>query len=469
MAISTERARASYADAEPTPFWLDRPDAPSPCSPLDGPATADLAIVGGGYTGLWTAIQAKEEDPGRDVVLVERDTIAFGASGRNGGFCDATLTHGLENGLSRFPDEIDRIEAVGRESFRGLAETIARHGIDCDWVTSGEVGVATEPHQVDWLREAADHGRARGLDSVFLDRDEVRAKLDSPSFLAGVWKRDHCAMVDPARLAWGLKRGALELGVRIHEATPVTGLASTGSGVRLGTPAGPIDARRVVLGTNGFTPLVRSIRRYVVPVYDYVLVTEPLSESQRDAIGWAERQGFADSTNHFHYFRTTEDGRILWGGYDAIYHFANGVRPEFEQRDATFSLLARQFFDMFPQLEGLRFSHRWGGVIDTCSRFSVMFGTALDAKVAYAVGYTGMGVAATRFGARTALDLVDLRDTERTRLRLVRSKPIAFPPEPLRWAGIHLTTKALTRADQREGRRGPWLRLLDSVGLGFDS
>ncbi len=120
MAISTERARASYADAEPTPFWLDRPDAPSPCSPLDGPATADLAIVGGGYTGLWTAIQAKEEDPGRDVVLVERDTIAFGASGRNGGFCDATLTHGLENGLSRFPDEIDRIEAVGRESFRGL-------------------------------------------------------------------------------------------------------------------------------------------------------------------------------------------------------------------------------------------------------------------------------------------------------------------------------------------------------------
>ena len=155
-------------------------------------------------------------------------------------------------------------------------------------------------------------------------------------------------MVDPARLAWGLKRVALELGVRIHEATPVTDLASTGSGVRLDTPAGPIDARRVVLGTNGFTPLVRSIRRYVVPVYDYVLVTEPLSEVQRDAIGWAERQGFADSTNHFHYFRTTEDGRILWGGYDAIYHFANGVRPEFEQRDATFSLLARQFFDDVP-------------------------------------------------------------------------------------------------------------------------
>jgi glycine/D-amino acid oxidase-like deaminating enzyme len=276
-------------------------------------------------------------------------------------------------------------------------------------------------------------------------------------------------MVDPARLAWGLKRVALELGVRIHEATPVSGLASTGAGVRLGTPAGSIDARRVVLGTNGFSPLVRSIRRYVVPVYDYVLVTEPLSEAQRDAIGWAERQGFADSTNHFHYFRTTEDGRILWGGYDAIYHFANGVRPEFEQRDATFSLLARQFFDMFPQLEGLRFSHRWGGVIDTCSRFSVMFGTALDAKVAYAVGYTGMGVAATRFGARTALDLVDGRDTERTRLRLVRSKPIPFPPEPLRWAGIHLTTRALTRADEREGRRGLWLRLLDSVGLGFDS
>ncbi|MDH5314696.1 MAG: FAD-dependent oxidoreductase, partial [Actinomycetota bacterium] len=147
----------------------------------------------------------------------------------------------------------------------------------------------------------------------------------------------------------------------------------------------------------------------------------------------------------------------------------NRVAPEREQREATFEVLAGHFFETFPQLEGMRFSHRWGGVIDTCSRFSVMFGTALDGRVAYAVGYTGMGVAATRFGARVALDLVDGSQTERTRLRLVRSKPVPFPPEPLRYTGIHLTTRALSIADRKAGRRGPWLRMLDAVGLGFDS
>jgi len=276
-------------------------------------------------------------------------------------------------------------------------------------------------------------------------------------------------MVDPARLAWGLRRAALELGVRLHERTPVTDLAKTTSGVALDTPGGRVDARRVVLATNAFPPLVRSIRRYVVPVYDYVLMTEPLTADQLASIGWARRQGFADSANHFHYYRLSADDRILWGGYDAVYHWRNAVAPQLEQRDVTFSRLAAHFFETFPQLEGVRFSHRWGGVIDTCSRFSVMFGTALDGRASYAVGYTGMGVAATRFGARTALDLVDGRDTERTRLRLVRSKPVPFPPEPLRSVGIGLTTRALTKADRNAGRRGPWLRMLDAVGLGFDS
>jgi glycine/D-amino acid oxidase-like deaminating enzyme len=297
----------------------------------------------------------------------------------------------------------------------------------------------------------------------------VRAELDSPTYLAGMWKRSGCAMVDPARLAWGLRRAALALGVRVHEHARATAIEKTPAGVALDTPNGRIEAGRVVLATNAFPPLVRSIRRYVVPVYDHVLMTEPLSDEQLASLGWARRQGFADSANHFHYYRLSADGRILWGGYDAVYHWRNGVRPEFEQREATFETLARHFFETFPQLEGVRFSHRWGGVIDTCSRFSVMFGTALDGRVAYAVGYTGMGVGATRFGARTALDLVDGRDTERTRLRLVRSKPVPFPPEPLRSTGIRLTTRALTKADRNAGRRGLWLRMLDAVGLGFDS
>ena len=469
MAAVADRLRETYADAAPVPYWLDQPGAPDACAALDAPTQADLAIVGGGFTGLWAAIQAKEEQPERDVVLLERDTVAFGASGRNGGFCDASLTHGLPNGIDRFPDEIETIERLAAESFQGIEETIERFGIDCDWNPEGEVLVAREPHEVEWMREGVEQSRRFGHDAVFLDRDRVRAELDSPTYLAGMWKRSECAMVDPARLAWGLRRAALELGVRMHEGTPVTGLAKTTTGVTLDTPAGRIDARRVLLATNAFPPLVRSIRRYVVPVYDYVLMTEPLTADQRASIGWARRQGFADSANHFHYYRMSTDDRILWGGYDAIYHWRNAVAPELEQREATFSTLAAHFFETFPQLEGLRFSHRWGGVIDTCSRFSVMFGTALDARVAYAVGYTGMGVAATRFGARAALDLVDGLDTERTRLRLVRSKPVPFPPEPLRSMGIQLTARALTSADRNAGRRGPWLRMLDAVGLGFDS
>jgi glycine/D-amino acid oxidase-like deaminating enzyme len=267
----------------------------------------------------------------------------------------------------------------------------------------------------------------------------------------------------------GLRRVALELGVRLHEHTPVTRIREMQDGVELTCPGGMLRARRVLLATNGFPPLVRAIRRYVVPVYDYVLVSEPLSASQRDAIGWHNRQGIGDATNQFHYYRLTRDERILWGGYDAIYHFGNAVDPRLEQRHETFSLLAEHFFQTFPQLEGLRFTHRWAGVIDTCSRFCVMWGTAMSGRVGYAVGYTGLGVAATRFGAHVALDLIDGVDSEAVRLRFVRDKPIPFPPEPLRWLGVQLTRKELARADRNQGRRGLYLRTLDRLGLGFDS
>jgi len=187
------------------------------------------------------------------------------------------------------------------------------------------------------------------------------------------------------------------------------------------------------------------------------------------AIGWSHRQGIGDMANQFHYYRLTDDDRILWGGYDAIYHWNNGLEPRFERRDETYTMLARHFFDTFPQLEGLRFTHAWAGAIDTCSRFSVFFGRRFGGKLAYAAGYTGLGVGATRWGARVCLDLVDDLATARTQLELVRKKPVPFPPEPFRSAGVWITRRALARADRRQGRRGPWLRLLDAVGLGFDS
>jgi len=204
-------------------------------------------------------------------------------------------------------------------------------------------------------------------------------------------------------------------------------------------------------------------------VYDYVLMTEPLSTAQLADIGWEGREGIGDAGNQFHYYRLSHDNRILWGGYDAMYYFAGKVAPRYDQRPETFAALADHFFATFPQLDGLRFTHAWGGAIDTCSRFSAFWGKAFDGRVAYVAGYTGLGVGATRFGGQVMLDLLDGVDNERTRLEMVRTKPVPFPPEPFRFAGIELTRRSIAAADRHEGRRNLWLRTLDRVGLGFDS
>jgi glycine/D-amino acid oxidase-like deaminating enzyme len=461
-------AAAALVDVRHTPYWLDGP-APDPCAALAGRTTADLAVVGGGYTGLWTALLAKERDPGRDVVVLEARTAGWAASGRNGGFCAASLTHGLRNGLDRFPGEMTTLQRLGRENLDGIEKAVADHGIDCSFERTGELTVATAPWQADDLRELPALAESVGERLEWLDRDEVRARVDSPTYLGGVLDRDGVAMLDPARLARGLRAACLRLGVRIHENTPVQGLADEGAAVALRTPYGRVTARRVALGTNAFPPLLRRLSSYVVPVWDYALVTEPLSPQQRAAIGWADRQGMADAGNLFHYYRLTDDGRVLWGGYDAVYHFGGRTDDRLERSPATFLRLAEHFQATFPQLEGLRFTHAWGGVIDTCSRFSAFWGTARGGRVAYAAGYTGLGVGATRFAAQVLLDLLAGESTERTALEMVRRKPLPFPPEPLRWAGIELTRRGAARADARDGRRGPWLRTLDAVGLGFDS
>jgi glycine/D-amino acid oxidase-like deaminating enzyme len=211
------------------------------------------------------------------------------------------------------------------------------------------------------------------------------------------------------------------------------------------------------------------MKPYIVPVYDYVLMTEPLSAEQRAAVGWHNRQGIGDSANQFHYYRLTADDRILWGGYDAVYHYGKRVRAAYDQRPETFAMLAAHFFETFPQLAGLRFSHRWGGAIDTCSRFCAFFGTAYGGHVAYAAGFTGLGVGATRFAADVMLDLLGGEPTELTELEMVRSKPLPFPPEPVSYLGIQATRWSLARADRDGGRRNRWLRTLDRLGMGFDS
>ncbi|MER5380704.1 FAD-dependent oxidoreductase [Streptomyces sp. NPDC002688] len=461
----------SLSDAQPVSYWLDDPGKPRPEPALTGAETCDLLVVGGGYSGLWTALIAKERDPGRDVVLVEGREVGWAASGRNGGFCAASLTHGLSNGLTRWPDEIRKLEELGARNLDEIEAAVARYSLDCDFERSGEIDVATEPHQAaelrDWHQELEREGLADGIE--FLDTEAVREQVDSPTFLAGLHDRRGVAMLHPAKLAWGLKRACVELGVRVYEHTPALALKPSGAGMAVRTPYGSVRARRVALGTNIFPNLVKRIRPYTVPVYDYALMTEPLTADQLASVGWKNRQGLGDSANQFHYFRLSADNRILWGGYDAIYPYGGRMRAEYDDRPETYAKLAEHFFTCFPQLEGVRFSHAWGGAIDTCSRFSAFFGSAHGGKVAYAAGYTGLGVGATRFGADVMLDLLAGERTERTELEMVRRKPLPFPPEPFAWTGIALTKWSLARADTHGGRRNLWLKTMDRLGLGFDS
>ncbi|MGH3094902.1 MAG: NAD(P)/FAD-dependent oxidoreductase [Streptosporangiales bacterium] len=459
----------ALAGAKLRPYWLDDPDVPDPLPALVGGMTCDLAVVGAGFTGLWAALLAKERDPSRDVTVLEASTVGGAASGRNGGFCDASLTHGLANGLGRFPDEMGELERLGAENLDGIEKAVRRYGIDCDFERTGEVTVATGEWQLAELAEEARVAPDYGHEVELMTEERVRDEVHSPTYLGGLWTKNRTALVNPARLAWGLRAACLSLGVRIHEHTPVTRLAPDRAGVRLATPYGAVRTGRVALATNAARPLLRRLRAYVVPVYDYALATEPLSATQRASIGWQRRQGLGDAGNQFHYYRLTRDDRILWGGYDAIYTFGNGQRAELDARQETFATLARHFFETFPQLDGVRFTHAWGGAIDTCSRFCPFWGTAYDGRLAYVAGYTGLGVGASRFGAQVMLDHLAGEETERTRLRLVRTKPVPFPPEPLRYGVIQLTRWSLDRADHDQGRRNLWLRTLDRLGLGFDS
>jgi glycine/D-amino acid oxidase-like deaminating enzyme len=407
-----------------------------PPEPLLGDARADVVVVGGGYTGLWTALELVERDPSLAVVLCEAEAVGFGASGRNGGFCEPSLTHGLANGVRHFPEEIHDLERLAAESFAGLRGFLAEHDVDCDFELNGVLDVAVAGWQVAELREAADLYAEHGQHADLLDAEQVRAEVDSPRFLAGLQRAD-AAILNPAKLACELARVARDRGITICEHSPILDLRAEGTGVVAEGAAGTVRADRAVLATNAYSgEVLGRTRRYYVPVYDYVLVSEPLDADQRAAIGWERRQGLADGGNQFHYFRLTADDRILWGGYDAVYHYGNRVGAGLDARPATFARLEEHFRATFPQLGEVVFRHRWGGAIATTTRFTPVFGDALGGRATYALGYTGLGVAASRFAGRVLADKILAPDSPLLSLRYTSSRPFPFPPEPLRWAGV---------------------------------
>lgn len=455
--------------ASSTPLWLDSPHRPDARLALDGDRVADLVVVGGGFTGLWAALIALQEQPGRDVLVLEGHRLGWAASGRNGGFCAASLTHGLANGFERWPTDMPTLLRLGRDNLDAIATTVAAEGISCGFERTGELDVAVEPWQVEGLAHEAALAREAGLDVRLLDAEGTNALVSSPTYLGGMLDPDGVAMLDPARLVWGLADAIERRGGRVVESTRVLDLHELDGGVVVRTAHGSVRARQVVLGTSVFPSPIRRHRPYVVPVWDHVLATEPLSATQRASLRWAGRQGVGDSGNLFHYYRLTDDDRLVWGGYDALYYFGNDLAGRRARSARTEALLAEHLVETFPGLDGVRVTHTWGGAIDTCTRFCAFWGVTHDGRVASVQGYTGLGVGASRFGAQVCLDLLAGRDNERTRLEMVRRKPVPFPPEPARWAGIQLTRRAIARADRRQGRRGPWLRTLDRLGLGFDS
>lgn len=461
----------STLTARRTPLWIDRSERP-----LDGvtrdwvssDAVVDLVVVGGGLTGLWAAYEAAGE--GQHVVVVDGERIGEGASGRCGGFVNASITHGIAHGHARWPDEMHAVVALQDAIWADTLALLERCGAGDVIEPVGKLVVATRPHHLASLDESIALLDRYGQEADRLDLAGVRAEVDSPTYLGGVRHLTSNGLCDPARLVDVLATEAATRGVELVEGLRVESLDADGTNrVTLrGADGRRLRAGRVLLATNAHRALHHTPRRRVIPVYDHVIATAPLDRDRWIDIGWRAKRGVTDAGNRFHYYRPTPDGRILFGGWDATYHFPGRVDARHDVRPATHALLAEHLIETFPALAGVEITHAWGGPIDSTSRFTPMFGTAMDGRLAWAVGFTGLGVGSSRFAAMTALDLLANRSTDRTELSMVRRSPLPFPPEPIRSPLIAFTKRALVREDET-GRRGRWLRLLDRFGVGFDT
>lgn len=464
----TRDVSTSLADATRQSVWAsafpDDWDVPT----LSGQHKTDLAVVGSGFTGLWTAILAKTRMPERDVVVIEKDTLGHAASSRNGGFISESLTHGHAHGQAMWPGEMDTLVELGRENMRQIRAFISQHNIDADWSDCGKTAIAVTPVQARHLQAVYDTNIRCGEDAELLDADQMRSDVASPTYLGGVRVRTGSGLFHPVKLLVGMVKVAQNLGVHFYQHSPVTALHPTRTGLQLETPHGRLHSHKAVLATSVYSPLVGGIKARVLPLFDHVLATEQLSATQLESLGWRESQGLTDLGNQFHYYRKTLDNRIVWGGYDANYYFGNDYSPRREIRNASHTLLAEHFFQTFPQLDGVRFEYQWAGVIDSTSRFTPYFATALGGRVASALGFTGLGTGSSRFGATVALDLLDDADSPLRQLEMVAKKPIPFPPEPFRFPLVQFTRRSLILEDET-GKRNWWLRLLDALKVGFNS
>jgi len=450
-------------------YWLARLPERT-VTPLTGFSETGIVIVGAGLTGLWTALFLKDLDPGLDVAVVEQGIAAWGASGRNAGMLSETVDHSHALAVQHFgKEEARRLAALGEANVAEMIAFLSARAIDCDYEPTGRLSVALTEGQVEEARRAIRIARELGVETFrFLDREEAHAEVHSPLYLGAVEVRGG-GILDPARLTDGLRREAERAGVRIHERTTVESVAEHGAGVMLRTAGGSLKGRRAVLATSAYTHhLLPRITRRFIPLYDYILVSEPLSDAQWEAIGWRRRQGITDGRTFFNYYRPTRDGRVLWGTSEATYYRGNRVDPSCDHSPSHYEALKASWRRHFPDLQELEWPYAWGGAICSTTRLTPFFGRALGGRLLYGLGYTGHGLGSTRIAGRILAHMALDRATDLLDLPLVTRKPFPYPPEPLRGWAVGAVTRALRSVDAG-GRPGLMLRALDWMGIGFSS
>jgi len=418
-----------------------------------------VAIVGAGYTGLWTAYYLLGADPSLRVALVEQEIAGFGASGRNGGWCSALFPVSA----SRLASEHGRDAAVAqyramRDSVAEVVRVAATERIEADAALGGTVVLARTDPQLRRARAEVDAAREFGIDLDLLDADAARRRLAATSVAGGTYT-PHCAAIHPAKLARGLADAVEARGASIYEQTRASAIEP---GV-VHTERGTLRADVVVRATEGYTPRLAGQRRAIAPVYSLIIATEPLPQATWDEIGLAERETFADYRHLIIYGQRTADGRMVFGGRGAPYHFGSRIDASYDRVPAVFAALQRTLGELFPVLRDAEITHRWGGPLGVARDWHASVGLDRITGLAWAGGYVGDGVSTTNLAGRTLADLILHNDSPLADLPWVGHRSPRWEPEPLRWLGANAGLRAMTWADAAEARNGRSSRLAGAV------
>ncbi|MEO8105990.1 MAG: FAD-binding oxidoreductase [Actinomycetes bacterium] len=431
-------------------------------SQLPGNVDADVAIVGGGFTGLWTAYYLAKRDPSLRIVVLEKEFAGFGASGRNGGWASGFLPTSWEQIAKESSREATlRLQLAADESIDEVGKVAADEGIDGHFAKGGYLRVATSPLQ--WNRLNAQLAHARQWDRseddlMLLDRNEARGRVNADGVFGGLYT-PHCAAIHPARMVRGLASAAERLGVTIYEGTAV--IAIEPGIVR--TDHGDVRAEIVVRALEGYTSTLPHYRRALTPIYSLMIATEPIDESIWDEIGWRERETLNDDRRFIVYAQRTADGRIAIGGRGAPYHWGSKIDPAFEHPRGVHESLHRTLVGLFPALREVAVTHRWGGVLGVPRDWFPSVRLDRSTGLATAGGYAGDGVTLTNLAGRTLADLITGTDSDLTTLPWVGRESRAFEPEPLRFVGINAGFRLADWVDRREQSTGRPARVLDKA------